>query len=93
MTDADRKTEAIKKLELMLNDSEGFLPICSVKECGKIKVSLDGEDVWISRSDNSSLYDRVIKHYINSPDLTKGGLTHTVCPEDGRRLYPEFWRD
>ena len=89
----DRKTESLRQLELMLNDSEGFLPICSAEGCKKVRVLVDGQEVWIGRDDDPSLYDRVIEHYGNSPDLNKSGFTHTVCPEDGKRLYGEYWED
>lgn len=83
--------EIIRKLEKMLSAQEGILPICSVKECGKILLGIGEQRQELAKSDIPEIYERLISHY---SDLGKksaiNGLSHGLCREDFKKYMAEL---
>lgn len=75
----DEKTK--KRLEEIADGSEELLPICCIKDCGIIRIKVEGKEVWIERKENSEIYDLVVGNYkeLGKDNYTKG-LSHTYCP-------------
>jgi len=60
-----------------------FLPICSFDDCRKIRPDPKA-DCWISRVEESELYDSYLKVYSN------GRLSHSICSDCMKKHYPQF---
>lgn len=93
MTDETETKKALEKLEALVELAEGVLTICSWdKNCGKLRIDLDGSEVWIERSANPVLYDRVLEHYnaLAISSRGKNGVSHGMCPEHYRKVNDDL---
>jgi hypothetical protein len=88
-----RKFLALRRLEQRVISGENILTICSVRSCGKLKIPLDGKDgpaIWISRDDDSHLYDGAIIYFEHLRKMHIGGLSHGLCPKDLKKYYGQI---